>query len=97
MYLDGNAQIVKDEGNGRITKFLRRLQVPVRLPGVKRDEKDYWWPTTTWWVATIIGIGGLIITGAATGRWTNGLAAAAVKIAGQQVLAYFVPNSDDDS
>jgi hypothetical protein len=71
--------------------------VPVRLPGVKRDEKDYWWPTTTWWVATIIGIGGLIITGAATGRWTNGLAAAAVKIAGQQVLAYFVPNSDDDS
>jgi hypothetical protein len=54
-----------------------------------------WWPTRKWWAATIVAFGGFLTTLATQSwHWTPAFAGAAITIATQRVVAYFVKNDD---
>ena len=54
-----------------------------------------WQPTSKWWAATVIAIGGILTTLATQNwQWSPAYAGAVITIVTQRVVAYLVPNED---
>ncbi len=54
-----------------------------------------WWPTRKWWAATIVAVGGALVTLATTGwSWTDEFSGLIITIATQRLVAYLVANDD---
>jgi hypothetical protein len=56
-------------------------------------QRPTWSPTSKWWAATIVAVGGFLTTFASQGwHWSPAFAGAFITIATQRVVAYLVPN-----
>jgi hypothetical protein len=84
------AYIVSNDG-----RFTNAGRAVLRRFGAE-PRRRHLLPTTKWWIATIIASVGFVVTPLLTGRWTRDLTGALIVIAGQRLLAYIVPNADDD-
>jgi hypothetical protein len=61
-------------------------------------ERKSWSPTSKWWAATIVAVGGFLTTFASQGwEWSPAFAGAFITIATQRVVAYLVPNESPDA
>lgn len=54
-----------------------------------------WAPTTKWWAATIVAVGGILTTLSTQGwNWSPQFAGAVITIVTQRLVAYVVSNDD---